>query len=156
MGLATDSETHPGSCLCGAVRYTLAGPLPIAYCCHCGDCKKQSASAFSLSMIVARDAVVVEGATASFTTGTPSGAIKSCHFCPACGTRMWNATDRSPDLLSLKVGTLADGGTLTPRAHLWTSQLQPGILLDPDSVQHPTQPDDMAAWRADLAAKVAP
>lgn len=44
------TDVCDGGCQCRQVRYTITGPLPAAYACHCGDCKKQSASAFSMSI----------------------------------------------------------------------------------------------------------
>jgi hypothetical protein len=35
-----DPETHSGSCLCGAVRFEVVGPLPSPDACHCTDCRK--------------------------------------------------------------------------------------------------------------------
>ena len=35
-------ETHAGGCLCGAVRYQVAGPLrPVVYC-HCTQCRRNT------------------------------------------------------------------------------------------------------------------
>lgn len=34
--------THKGSCLCGAVRFEVAGDLPPAEACHCTMCRKLS------------------------------------------------------------------------------------------------------------------
>ena len=33
---------HTGSCLCGGVTFTVAGPLAPASACHCGQCRRQS------------------------------------------------------------------------------------------------------------------
>ena len=41
-----------GGCQCGFVRYELrSSPLEL-YVCHCAECRKQSASAFGISVIV--------------------------------------------------------------------------------------------------------
>lgn len=139
-----------GGCLCGQVRYTLSGDLPPAYACHCGECKKQTASAFSLSVVVARDRLDVVGQLRSFTRKAHSGAIKTCTFCPDCGTRLWNGSSASPDMVTLKVGTLDNSGDVAPRGHLWVSRKQAGIMLDPDVPTFDTQPEDLRAWREAL------
>ncbi|WAC23040.1 GFA family protein [Blastomonas sp. SL216] len=33
---------HTGSCLCGAVRFTVSAPLKGPDACHCSQCRKQS------------------------------------------------------------------------------------------------------------------
>lgn len=35
-------EKHTGSCLCGAVAFTVDGPLAPLTACHCNACRKQS------------------------------------------------------------------------------------------------------------------
>lgn len=139
-----------GGCQCGTVRYTLSGALPPAYACHCGECKKQSASAFSMSVAIAFDRLKVEGVTASFQTEAYSGATKTCYFCPICGTRLWHGSSASPDIVTLKVGTLHDSAHIAPRGHLWVSKKQAGISLDPDVPAFDTQPDNLAQWREEL------
>jgi len=49
----SDSVAH-GGCQCGAIRYELSGEGLELYVCHCKECRKQSASAFGISVIVPR------------------------------------------------------------------------------------------------------
>lgn len=144
------SAPQTGSCQCGAIRYQFEGPIPAAYACHCGECKKQSASAFSMSIPMEYDALTVGGETSSFETQAFSGKIKHNYFCGNCGTRLWHSTSNPPQTITLKVGTLDDPTQIAPVGHLWVSKKQPGIELDPASDQHLTQPDDLTAWRAGL------
>lgn len=139
-----------GGCQCGAIRYTLCGAIPPAYACHCGECKKQSASAFSMSVVVAFDRLTVTGIPASFDATAYSGAIKTCSFCPKCGTRLWHGSSASPGVVTLKVGTLDDSAHIAPCAHLWVSKKQAGISLDPNVPSFDTQPDNLAQWREGL------
>ena len=46
-----------GGCQCGAVRYEIAAEPLTVYVCHCRECRKQSASAFGISLLVPRDAL---------------------------------------------------------------------------------------------------
>jgi hypothetical protein len=139
-----------GGCQCGEIRYMLSGTLPPAYACHCGECKKQSASAFSMSVVVAFDRLTVAGIPASFETTAYSGATKTCYFCPKCGTRLWHGSSALPDIITLKVGTLDESAHIAPSAHLWVSKKQAGISLDPAVPAFDTQPDNLAHWREGL------
>jgi hypothetical protein len=139
-----------GGCQCGTIRFTVAGVLPPAYACHCGDCKKQSSSAFSMSIVVAFSHLTVVGEPVWFKTMSFSGAEKLCYFCPTCGSRLWHISSARPLLVTLKVGTLDHCATIAPRGHLWISKLQAGISLDPSVPAFDTQPDDINAWREGL------
>ena len=35
-----------GACLCGLIRYEIAGPLQHAHHCHCGRCRKHHGSSY--------------------------------------------------------------------------------------------------------------
>lgn len=142
-----------GGCQCGAVRYTLAGELPAAYACHCGECKKQSASAFSMSVAIETANLRWTGAPAMFETVAFSGARKLCYFCAACGTRLWHRGSEDSGAASLKVGTLDDPAGIEPMGHLWVSKKQPGITIASDVPAFATQPDDVAAWRTGLSKR---
>lgn len=51
---------HTGSCLCGAVSFTVEGDLPGPDGCHCIQCRKQSGHYF-VSTDVPRSALTVQG-----------------------------------------------------------------------------------------------
>lgn len=139
-----------GSCQCGQVNYTVNGPLPPAYACHCGECKKQSASAFSMSIPLEWARIDATGDLAVHETRSFSGARKLGYFCPTCGTRMWHRSAPDSDWITLKVGTLDCASDIEPRGHLWVSKKQPWIRLDPTLPAFDTQPDDVQAWRTKL------
>ncbi|MEO9600852.1 GFA family protein [Parasphingorhabdus sp.] len=144
------SKPVTGGCQCGAIRYAFQGPVPPAYACHCGECKKQSASAFSMSIPMHYQTLAVTGNSTSFQTESFSGKIKHNFFCGNCGTRLWHSGNNPPDAITLKVGTLDESSGITPRGHLWVSKKQQGIELDPASDQQMTQPEDLIEWRAQL------
>jgi hypothetical protein len=143
--------THCGACQCGAIRYSVTGPLPPAYCCHCGECKKQSASAFSMSVAIEWRRMQTSGELSAHETIAFSGARKLACFCPACGTRMWHRAAPDSAWITLKVGTLDDAADISPRGHLWVSKKQPWIVLDPALPAFDTQPEDVQAWRTTLS-----
>jgi hypothetical protein len=76
------TETHHGSCLCGRVRFTVAGPLAPPDACHCVQCRRQSGHYF-VSTNVARTALVVEGA--EHVTWFASSERVRRGFCATCG-----------------------------------------------------------------------
>lgn len=144
------SAIHEGGCQCAAVRYRLQGSLPAAYACHCGECKKQSASAFSMSIPLPFGRLEVVGEVAVFETRGFSGKRKLACFCRQCGTRLWHRSAPDSVWVTLKAGTLDDAAMISPRAHLWVSKKQPWIVI-PDGIPiFETQPEDVQAWRTEL------
>ena len=72
-----------GGCQCGGVRYQISGAPVALYVCHCRECRKQSASAFGISVIVRRaEFRLVQGAPKVWSRAADSGRMLECAFCP--------------------------------------------------------------------------
>jgi hypothetical protein len=123
-----------GGCQCGAVRYQVtADPLEV-YVCHCRECRKQSASAFGISVIVPAEAFsVTQGRLRTWSRITASGGELVCSFCEVCGTRICHADAREATV-SVKGGSLDQSPDLTDAAHIWTSRAVKGVVI-PDHVR---------------------
>ncbi len=81
-----------GSCLCGAVRFEVAGDLPGPDACHCTMCRKQSGHYF-VSTDVPKAALTVEGAE-NVTWFQSSEKVRR-GFCATCGsTLFWDPVFR--------------------------------------------------------------
>jgi hypothetical protein len=139
-----------GGCQCGQVRYAISAPLPPAYCCHCDECRKQSASAFSMSVAIESAHLSVTGDVAVTEAISFSGKPKLRYFCRECGTRLWHRPSTNSDWITLKVGTLDDASHIAPRGHLWVLKKQPWIVIEPTTSVFDTQPDDVQHWRTNL------
>lgn len=148
------SEGLQGGCQCGAVRYAITGPRPPVYVCHCRECQKQSASGFGMSLPVRVADLALTGALESWERATDLGTRTRCHFCAACGSRVYHQSVGVTDRVTVKAGSLDDTGGLQPSAHIWVSRKQPWVVLDPQVPQHPTQPEDLAAWRGALPGEI--
>lgn len=140
-----DDLPHPprlGGCQCGAVRYELSGePLKLVVC-HCRECRKQSASAFGISLFVLRENLrLTSGSPKFWSRPTDSGHILECAFCPNCGSRLWHQRFGAAETISIKGGSLDDPIDLNPAVHIWTSRMLPGVILPKDAVQFPYQPE---------------
>jgi hypothetical protein len=145
-----NTASHSGGCQCGHVRYSVKAPLPAAYACHCGDCKKQSASAFSMSIPILFERLNIEGEVAVYETCAFSGKRKLACFCNGCGTRLWHCSAEDSAWVTLKVGTLDDAAGISPRGHLWVSKKQSWIAIPQGVPAFETQPADVHAWRTSL------
>lgn len=146
-----DGAALTGGCQCGAVRYRITGAPPPCHACHCRECRRQSASAFGLSLSVARADFAVTGTVRRWDRGTDLGTRTSCIFCVECGSRVFHVDSNAPGRVSVKGGSLDDPAAAEPTAHIWVSRKLAWVRLDPAVPTHDTQPDDMTAWRAGFA-----
>lgn len=92
-----------GSCLCGAVTYTVDGPLRPVVNCHCTQCRKSSGHHVAATS-AAPEHVEIVGDVKWFASSPEARR----GFCPNCGSNMfWESAN---DHLSIFAGTL-DGAT---------------------------------------------
>ena len=99
---------HKGSCLCGAVRFEVAGELPAPDACHCTACRKSSGHYF-VSADVPRAALTVHGAENVRWYRSSEKARRG--FCGTCGASLfWDPVGR--DWTGIAMGAL-DGPTGT-------------------------------------------
>jgi hypothetical protein len=124
------------------VRYESAGEKLALYICHCRECRKQSASAFGMSLIVPRAGLrVTQGAPNWWTRPTDSGRRLRCAFCPTCGSRLWHETEGEPDTVTLKAGSLDEPVDISTAIHIWTSRRLPGTAIPDGARQFAEEPD---------------
>jgi hypothetical protein len=109
---------YSGSCLCGAVRFTVSAPLHPPDACHCTACRKTSGHYF-VSTDVPRSAVTVEGAEA--VTWYQSSPKVRRGFCATCGANLfWDPPHK--DWIGIAMGAF-DGPTDTRIAiHVYVAE----------------------------------
>lgn len=130
---APPSLPQSGGCQCGAIRYELsAAPVSLA-ACHCSECKRQSGSAFGMSLIVPREAFSVRGSLRSWSRPADRGGTVECFFCPECGTRIYHESTNMTLTYNVKAGTLDDPMWLEPKVHVFTKRKLPWVRV-PDGV----------------------
>ncbi len=77
---------HTGSCLCGAVRFTVEGELEPAIACHCTQCRKTSGH-YWVSAGVPRKALKVDGEFNVAWFRSSEQAQRG--FCSTCGASLF-------------------------------------------------------------------
>ena len=127
---------HRGSCLCGAVRFSVAGALPAGDACHCVQCRKSSGHFFA-SADVAADALTLlaEGDADGGLRWYQSSAKVRRGFCSACGSSLfWDAS--TLDTIAVALGAF-DGPTGTHlHSHIFARQkgdyyeIETGVKVD--------------------------
>ena len=141
MAGTASPDVRRGGCQCGAVRYELRGPVRKVYVCHCRECRKQSASAFGVSVFVDRDSVrLTQGAPKTWSRPTDRGNGLECVFWPGCGSRLWHRRVGDATTISLKGGSLDDPPDLTDALHIWTQSRMRGVVVPEGATCWPQAP----------------
>ena len=130
-----------GSCLCGAVAYTIAGPFAEVHHCHCRNCRKGHGAAFATYGQVARSDF-------RFTRGEESlGRYRSsppCErvFCRGCGANLLFLIADVPDSAWVALGTLDSTPEEKPQAHLFVGSKAPWHDITDDLPRHQAFPEE--------------
>jgi hypothetical protein len=132
---ATITTPYTGSCLCGAISYSVdAAPIAMAVC-HCRNCQKQAGSALSVIAVIPRASLTLAGTPKIYEDRGTSGQIVYRNFCPDCGSPVLTDTAdaRDNDIIFIKAGTLDDVSILNPTTHYWTKSAQPWFTFPDDA-----------------------
>jgi len=122
-----------GSCLCGAVRFELAGSPQFINHCHCSMCRKVHGSAFG-SLLHA------DGATFRWTSGeggvrnyaSSPGNVRA--FCQVCGSNVPVLEDAGAHVI-IPAGSLDDDPGVRPVVHIHVASKAPWFEITDDLPQ---------------------
>lgn len=134
--------TYPivGSCQCGRVEYELLQPPLAIAACHCKQCQKLSTSAFSITAMVAADALTISGEMSEWSRVADSGHTSVARFCPVCANHIYHYSPDNPQHLMLKPSTLSDTSIINPTIHVWVSEKQDWYQIPESVAVYETQP----------------
>jgi hypothetical protein len=116
-----------GGCLCGDVRYRVAGEPSASGICHCRTCRK-AASAPTLPFIVfsAGQLVFTQGEPTKFRSS--AGVTRS--FCGRCGSPLTYRSEESPERVDVMTCSLDAPEAYPPQFHVWVSHKLEWTRLD--------------------------
>jgi hypothetical protein len=113
--------THEGGCLCGAVRFTVRGPLREILVCHCVECRVWAGRAWAATAARNEDLEIAESDALTWRASPRSEHGADRGFCNRCGSSLfWRVPGASRT--SLSAGALDDPGGLRVAAHIWVEQ----------------------------------
>jgi hypothetical protein len=130
-----------GSCLCGAIRYTVSTPVNELRACHCTHCQKTSGAGGSVNLPLSSDAFrITQGTPKRFDAKADSGRTLYRFFCGDCGTPIYSQRETNPGMVTVRAGTLDNAGDMKISTHIWTKSARPWSYIDPAAKQIPGQP----------------
>ena len=131
-----------GSCLCGAIRFTISVPVTDLRACHCRNCQKASGAAGSVNAVVPSAAFSVnKGTPKRYTAVADSGRTLHRYFCGDCGSPIYSQREATPEMVVVRAGAFDNPGEMKIGAHIWTQSARPWSYIDPAATRHPGQPD---------------
>lgn len=137
------SATYRGRCLCGAVRYEVAGlPLVVAHC-HCEKCQRGSGAGHSTGAMFPADKYLLSGPVAEYKYTADNGNEVTKIFCPACGSPVLGRNSGTPDYLTIPLGTIDDGAEFKPQVVIFARNRKHWDIMDDSIPTFEAQPN----WR---------
>ena len=128
-----------GSCLCGAVRYRVNGPVADVSHCHCSQCRKAHGAAFG-SYSRVEDAAFQLLAGSDLIRAYTSSPGVSRTFCSRCGSTLQYISESHPGGFWLALGTVDDDPAVRPTLHLFVGSKAPWFEITDDLPQHQEWP----------------
>jgi len=123
-----------GSCLCGAVRFEIAGkPLSLSYC-HCSRCRKQAGLSAAVLMVRREDFRLLCGAD-TMRRYVPEAPFKHARaFCGSCGSPLGEPSEDHA-VFPVAASALDDDPVVRPVLHQNLSAKPDWHVLADDGVK---------------------
>ena len=128
-----------GACLCGRVRYRLAGEPVVARICWCRDCQHISSNG-TVNAIFPTDAIEITGSPSAYTSTAASGNQVRRRFCANCGCHLFADSTGRAGLTVVRVGTMDDPSSIALSANIWSASAPGWACLDLALVRVEHQP----------------
>ena len=138
--MAAGERTYRGGCLCGAVRYRVAGDLRPVVACHCGQCRRTSGHHVAATAARLEDLTIEDEAALAWFA---SSAFAERGFCRICGSNLFWRGKGAPHV-SIMAGTLDDAKGLGIAAHIFVGDKGDYYEIADGLPQH--RDGDHAVW----------
>ena len=110
-------EKHTGGCLCGSVRYELAGDSVWTGYCHCNSCRKHTGAPVVAFVSYEPNRVRWLSGNRARYESSP-GRFRA--FCPECGTSLtWEGNVGGATWTEIHISTLDDPDRFPPTEHVF-------------------------------------
>lgn len=121
MSAVSEMRGVSGRCLCGAVRYTVRGPLREVINCHCERCRRFTGH-YMATTSANLDDISVEDADGLLTWFFPVPEA-GYGFCSGCGSSLfWQSSSAHTSYREICAGTLDPPTGLRTAQAWWVSQ----------------------------------
>jgi hypothetical protein len=113
-------STLKGSCLCGAVTYSVTGEPKRFYHCHCSRCRKVTGTGHASNLFLQPAALQwLSGEEQVRLFKVPQAKRFTNSFCATCGSRLPRQAMLS-DVVMIPAGSLEEAPPLKPQARIFS------------------------------------
>lgn len=135
-------RTHEGACLCGTVRFEIAGPYRWFAHCHCSMCRKQSGALFGTSLGVAERRFRWLAGERNVEPYRVTAAFER-PFCRRCGAKT-PARSHEADSFTVPAGLVQGDLESAPRTHIFVADKSSLAPIADTLTQHAAYPPGIA------------
>ena len=125
-----------GHCHCGAVSFTVDGEPVLMAQCHCNACRRITGTGHNVQAFFKRADVTITGETHIHESTADSGSIRTRHFCPVCGSRLFSQNSKGLHLLGISVGAFDDSSWFNPTIIRYGAERPVWDMIDPSIEIH--------------------
>ena len=129
-----------GACLCGRIRYEIAGEPRWMYQCHCGKCRAATGASFATNIIVNAEKFRIT-AGKDVLTGFESSPDKFRYFCSKCGSPIYSQGEKTKQIVSVRSGTLKQDPGVRVAYHAFVASKASWVEIDDGLPQFAELPD---------------
>ncbi len=154
-------DRREATCQCGQLRVATAGEPFVVSICHCLACQRRTGSAFGMQAAFTPAQVDITGRYRDFSRISDEADRREhvFHFCPDCGSQVFQTEPDEPDLVVVSVGAFADPSFPPPtesgydhHRHAWIA-LPDSIHREAPELWDPVRPLYEAGRYAEAAAR---
>ena len=110
-----------GSCLCGAVKYEVAGEAKRFYHCHCSRCRKATGTGHASNLFLQPGTLRwLSGEEQIRAFKVPQAKRFTNQFCALCGGRL-PRQPKDTDTVVIPAGSLDDETPIKPQARIFAA-----------------------------------
>jgi hypothetical protein len=129
-----------GSCLCGGIRYEIAGEIHDVQNCHCSMCQKAHGAAFATyAGVDPHDVHFTQGAELIARFRSSNEAERS--FCSRCGSNLMFEPTATPHEAWIAVGGFDSEIRERPGHHIFVDSKAPWFEISDDLPRYPGDGD---------------
>jgi hypothetical protein len=126
-----------GGCLCGGVRYEIAGSFRRASHCHCSRCRRHSGAAVCTQGRVRREHFRLVSGAELIRIYRPAADAAVKAFCSVCGSSLFGGAWPEGPEVSIRLGTVDGDPGIRPQYHTFVDSRAPWDEITDDLPRYP-------------------